>query len=69
MISAEGDEDQDTIPSWLVHMDPLGLRGVGSSKEGSLLGDEKAYIPEPFLEHEFEPHGWHDILATLRCVR
>ena len=65
MISAEGDEDQDTIPSWLVHVDPLGLRGVGSSKEGSLSGDEKAYIPEPFPKHEFEPHGWHDILATL----
>ena len=23
------------------------------------------YVPEPFPEHELEPYGWHDILATL----
>ena len=23
------------------------------------------YILEPFQEHEFEPHSWRDILATL----
>ena len=23
------------------------------------------YITKPFPEHELEPHGWHDILATL----
>ena len=23
------------------------------------------YIAEPFPKHELEPHGWHDILATL----
>ena len=24
-----------------------------------------SYVPEPFPEHELEPYGWHDILATL----
>ena len=27
--------------------------------------DSVEYILEPFLEHELEPYGWHDILATL----
>ena len=27
------------------------------------------YIPEPFLEHKFEPLGWSDVLATITiCV-
>ena len=33
---------------------------VDNSKE--VLND---YIPKPFLEHEFEPLGWNDVLAVL----
>ena len=54
----------ETIPSWLIHTDPLGLNGVGSSREGSLK-DEDYYIPKPFPEHVFEPMGWRDTLSTL----
>jgi len=52
MVSTVGQEN--SIPSWLVHADPLGLDGVGSSKESS-QGEEKPYIPEPFPKYEFEP--------------
>ena len=47
----------------------------GASREGSLkeeecatyrpVEDDEAYIPDPFPEDEFEPHGWDQILATL----
>ena len=37
---------------------------VNKGEEGSEASSLN-YIPEPFSEEEFEPHGWHDILATL----
>ena len=27
--------------------------------------ESETYVPEPFPEKEFEPHGWSDILATI----
>ena len=39
-----------------------------SKDEGGEDVSEKSsdgYVPEPFPEHELEPYGWHDILATL----
>ncbi|MCO5601140.1 hypothetical protein L7F22_055259 [Adiantum nelumboides] len=43
----------------------LGLLSVDSSSGGK----DDAYIPEPFLEHLFEPFGWTQILSTLDiCV-
>ena len=62
MVTTLGQEN--SIPSWLVHADPLGLDGVGSSKESS-QGEENPYIPEPFPEYELEPYGWNDILPTI----
>ena len=56
---------EESIPSWLVHKDPLGLYGINAEEEGSEVSGDVEYIPEPFPEHELEPYGWHDILATL----
>ena len=63
MVSTIGQED--TIPSWLVHKDPLGLCGMDEEEEGSEVSGSIKYILGPFPEHELEPYGWHDILATL----
>ena len=45
-------------PLWLCGLDENGSDGVS---EKSSTG----YIAKPFLEHEIEPFGWHDILTTL----
>ena len=54
----------DSLPSWLVHKEPVWLceikEEIDNSKEE--LND---FIPESFLEHEFEPLGWNDTLATI----
>ena len=66
MISTIANED--SIPSWLVNNKPLWLCEMNEEGEGDGSSSED-YIPEPFLEHELEPYGWHDILATFGCMR
>ena len=56
---------EDSVPSWLVHDKPLWLCGLNEDSDGEGKSDSSDYIPEPFPEHEFEPYGWQDILATL----
>ena len=58
-------EPEDSVPSWIVNGRPLWLSAA--VEEGKEEGDVSLedYIPEPFPKHEFEPHGWQDILATL----
>ena len=48
---------EDLVPSWLVNRRPLWLsEAVNKSGEENNASSLK-YIPEPFLEHEFEPHN------------
>ena len=58
-------EKEESLPSWLVHMEPMWLCEV--DKEDGNLGMEELhdYMSNPFFKQEFEPYGWHDILATL----
>ena len=57
-------EKTDSLPSWLVHKEPIWLceikEEIDNSKE-----EQNDYILEPFPEHEFEPLGWNDTLATI----
>ena len=53
------------IPSWLVYREPFWLCGMDEEEEGLEVLGSIEYIPKPFPEHELEPYGWHDILATL----
>ena len=62
MISTIANED--SIPSWLVNNKPLWLCEMNEEGEGDGSSSED-YVLEPFPEHELEPYGWHDILATL----
>ena len=56
---------EDSVPSWLVNGCLLWLsKAINKEKEGNDATLED-HILEPFLEHEFEPHGWRDILETL----
>ena len=56
---------EDSVPSWIVNGRPLWLSAaVEEGKEEGNVSLED-FIPEPCLEHEFEPHRWRDILATL----
>ena len=56
---------EDSIPLWLVNGRPLWLsEAINESGEESDASSSN-YILEPFPKHEFEPHNWHDILATL----
>ena len=50
---------------WLVNGCPLWLSEAvnKSGEEGD--ASSLSYITKPFPKHEFEPHGWPDILATL----
>ena len=61
---------EESVPLWLVNGRPLWLsEAVNKGEEGSDASSSN-YIPKPFLEEEFKPHGWHDILATLDvCAR
>ena len=56
---------EDSMPLWLVNEHPLLLSEAINESEEESDASSLNYIPEPFLEHDFEPHGWHDILATL----
>ena len=53
------------IPSWLVQGKPLWLCGINENGDGADTSSSSDYIAEPFPEHELEPFGWRDILATL----
>ena len=39
--------------------------GLNEDSDQDGLSRSLDYIVEPFLEHELEPFGWHNILATL----
>ena len=56
---------EDPMPLWLVNGHPLWLSEAinASGEESDAISSN--YISKSFLEEEFEPHGWHDILATL----
>ena len=56
---------EESIPSWLVHEEPLWLCRMDEEEGGLEILGSIEYVPEPFPEHEIEPFGWHDILATL----
>ena len=60
-------EKTDSLPLWLEHKKPVWpcdiKEEIDNSKEE--LND---YIPEPFLEHEFEPLNWNDTLANMMYV-
>ena len=62
MLSTMGQEE--TAPSWLVQKELLWLCKV-DDEEGLDVVVLDDNIPKPFPKHLFEPHGWHDILATL----
>ena len=57
-------EKTDSLPSWLVHKEPIWIceikEEIDNSKEE--LND---YVLEPLPEHEFEPLNWNDTLATM----
>ena len=38
---------------------------MNEDSDGEGKSASSNYIPEPFPEHELEPYGWQDILATL----
>ena len=67
---------KSTVPSWANAQTHLWM--CGASNTDSLLKEQyalnrdvpdDAYIPEPFLEDEFEPIEWRGILTTLDvCV-
>ena len=53
------------MPSWIVNGRPLWLSVAmeeGKEEDDVTLKD---YVPKPFPKHDFEPHKWQDILATL----
>ena len=53
------------MPLWLINGHPLWLsEAINESGEESDASPSN-YILKPFPKHEFEPHNWHDILATL----
>ena len=57
---------EDTTPSRLENGKPLWLCGLdedGSEQKSET--DSDGYMAEPFPEHDIEPFGWQDILATL----
>ncbi len=54
---------ETTTPTWLVKEDLCHLEADDEGERG--WSEEDNYVPEPFPEDELEPHGWHDILATL----
>ena len=57
-------EKTDSLPSWLVHKEPIWLCEIKEEIDNS---KEKVndYIPKPFPNHGFEPLGWNDTLATI----
>ena len=63
MVSTIGKEE--SVPSWQMHKEPFWLCGMDEREEDSKVLGLVEYISEPFPEHELEPYGWHDILATL----
>ena len=54
----------DSSPAWLNTEKPVWMYGL-KENEDERSSSSSDYIPEPFPEHELEPLGWHDILATL----
>ena len=56
---------EDSIPSWIVYGRPFWLSGAINESDGDDDASSKDYILEPFSNYEFEPHDWHNILATL----
>ena len=57
--------NEDSIPSWLIQNEPIWMCDHEKDCELERSSSSSNYIAEPFPEHELEPHGWHDILATL----
>ena len=53
------------MPLWLINGSPLWLSEAINESEGESDAKSSNYISKPFLEEEFEPQGWHDILATF----
>ena len=55
--------------SWIVSPNQLWMCGasdnVDNHPESEEEGKSEVYVLEPFLEKDFVPHGWNDILATL----
>ena len=58
--------NDDITPSWLIQEKPLWFCEL-KDECGEDVSEKSfdGYVPEPFPEHELEPYGWHDILATL----
>ena len=57
-------EKTNSIPFSLVHKEPVWLYEVKEEPDNS-KEDLSNYIHEPFHEHEFEPLGWNDTLASI----
>ena len=63
----DSETTNQTKPSWLSKPNQIWMCGASDNGEDQ-KGEDKdseVYTPEPFPEHEFEPMGWPDILATL----
>ena len=56
---------EDSVPSWLVNGCALWLSRVINKSYGESDASSLNYISKPFLEQEFKPHRWHDILVTV----
>ena len=58
-------EPKDSMPSWIANGRPLWLSAAVEEEKEEGDASLEDYIPKPFPKHEFEPHGWWDILETL----
>ena len=56
---------EESVPLWLTNGRPLWLSKAIDENGGESDANSLNYIPKTFPKEEFEPHGWHDILATL----
>ena len=57
--------NEDSVTSWLIQNEPIWLCNPDEECKHERSSSSSNYIAKSFLEHELEPHGWHDILATL----
>ena len=63
MVSTVAHEDSG--PSWLVNGHALWFNAAINEIDGESDASSSNYISKQFSKQKFEPHGWHDILATL----
>ena len=57
--------NEDLAPPWSIQNEPIWICDHDKDCELEKSSSSSNYIAEPFLEHELEPHGQHDILVTL----